>query len=150
MIGGYSDMETKHIWWALSAFILVGALWAGNVKAETNLYAGAWSKHIFSEGLNEEHGLIGIEHNKWMAARFTNSYNRESYAVARKFDWSAHGIHTGVYVGAVRGYTTCFGDDDSNTNTCPMAVPYITYDAVVAPQVMLFGEAVAISFRIRL
>jgi len=29
-------------------------------------------------------------------------------------------------------------------------VPYITYDAAVAPQVMLIGEAVAVSVRIRL
>ena len=142
-------METKHIWWALSAFILVGALYTANVKAETNLYVGAWSKHIFSEGLNEEHGLIGIEHNKWMAARFTNSYNRESYAVMRKFDWRAKDLEAGVFVGAVRGYTTCFGDDGGNTNTCPLVVPYVTYDAPVAPMFFLMGEAGAVSVRVQ-
>jgi len=143
-------MTTNKLCWALSALILILAIYASNAKAETNLFVGAWSKHLISKDLNEQHNLVAIEHNGWFAGRFINSYNRESYAVARKFEWAAKDLRAGVYLGAVRGYTTCFGDDNSNTNTCPMAVPYITYDAAVAPQVMLIGEAVAVSVRIRL
>lgn len=143
-------MTTNRICWLLAGLVLILAVWSGNAKAETYLYAGAWSKHLVSEGLNEEHRLLAIEHNGWFAGRFTNSYDRESYAVARKFKWTYGELEGGVYVGAVRGYTRCWGDDDSSTNTCPLAVPYITYDAPVAPQVMLIGEAVAVSIRIGL
>ena len=139
------------VYWLLAGFVLICALWAGNAKAETNIFVGAWSKHLISddETLNEQHDLYAIEHNNWFAGTFKNSYNRESYAIARKFDWHYGKLEGGVYVGAVRGYRRCWGDDDSNTDTCPMIVPYLTWHTgLVNPQLFLLGEAVAVSIRI--
>lgn len=144
------NRKTDWPYWLLCIFVLAAIVHAYQAKAETNVFIGAWSKHLISKDLNEEHRLFAIEHNGWFAGRFINSYDRESYDVARKFKWTYGELEGGVYVGAVRGYTRCWGNDDSNTNTCPMAVPYITYDATVAPQVMLIGEAVAVTIRIRL
>lgn len=138
-------------YWLAAGLILCLALYASNTKADTNIFVGAWSKHLISddETLNEQHDLYAIEHNGWFAGTFTNSYHRESYAVARKFDWRYGKLEGGVYVGAVRGYKKCFGDDDSNTDTCPLAVPYLTWHTgPVNPQLFLLGEAVAVSIRI--
>jgi hypothetical protein len=143
-------MTINRLCWAFALYILIAFVWSQNAKAETNVFVGAWSKHLISKDLNEEHRLFAVEHNNWFAGTFTNSYDRESYAVAHKFKWTYGELEGGVYVGAVRGYTRCWGDDDSNTDTCPLAVPYIAYDAPVAPQIMLIGEAVAVSIRIGL
>lgn len=145
-------MTTNRICWLLSAFILLCAIGSQYAHGETYLYAGAWSKHLTSdEELNEQHNLVAIEHNNWFAGTFKNSYDRESYAVARKFSWSYAELEGGVFVGAVRGYRRCWGDDDSSNNTCPFAAPYVTWDAgPVNPTVFLLGEALAISVRIGL
>lgn len=144
-------MTTNRLFWILSAFVLLAAVYASNAKAETNVFVGAWSKHLISSSdkLNEQHNLFAVEHNKWFAGTFSNSYGRESYAVARKFEWRAKDLRAGFYAGAVRGYTRCWGNDNSNTDTCPLIVPYITYDASVAPQVMLIGEALAVAIKVR-
>lgn len=143
-------LTNNAIWIAFSFVILIAFLHADNAKGDA-LFVGAWSEHLISgEDLNEQHDLAAIEYGGWFAGRFENSYGRESYAVAKSFEWSGANLRAGVYVGAVRGYTRCWGNDDSNTDVCPLAVPYVTYDAAVAPQLMLIGEALAITIRIRL
>lgn len=145
-------MTTNRLCWLLAAVVLLASIYASNAKAETNVFVGAWSKHLISssDNLNEKNRLFAVEHDGWFAGTFTNSYYRESYAVARKFEWRSSDLRAGVYVGAVRGYTRCYGNDDSNSDVCPLVVPYVTYDAPVAPQIMLLGEALAISIKVRL
>ena len=146
------DKLTKSAAWLLLSFVLLGAaLYASNAQAETNLYVGAWSKHIASDGLNERHDLLAVERNGWISGRFDNSYNRETYFAAKKWAWKYKNIEAGIYAGAMRGYTTCWGEDGSNANVCPMVAPYITWDSgTVTPQIFLLGEAVAVSIRIAL
>ena len=56
-----------------------------------------------------------------------------------------------MYAGAMRGYEEMFGIDDNDTKVWPFVAPYITWDAgPVNPQVFIFGEAVAVSIRIKL
>ena len=111
----------------------------------------AWSKHLVTDGLNERHDLIAIEHNNWIAGTFDNSYDRETWFAARKWSWKHGDLEAGVYAGAMRGYSTCFGDDGSGSNVCPMVAPYITWHAgPVSPQVFLLGEAIALTVRVAL
>ena len=61
----------KSATWLLLSFVILGsALYASNAEAETNLYVGAWSKHLVTDGLNERHDLIAIEHDNWIAGTF--------------------------------------------------------------------------------
>ena len=143
---------TNNILWLMLSFVILGAaLSISNAEAETNLYVGAWSKHLVTDGLNERHDLIAIEHNNWIAGTFDNSYDRETWFAARKWSWKHGDLEAGVYGGAMRGYSTCFGDDGSGSNVCPMVAPYITWHAgPVSPQVFLLGEAIAVSIKIAL
>ena len=146
------DKLTQSATWLLLSFVIMGAaLYASNAQAETYLYVGAWSKHIASDGLNERHDLLAVERNGWISGRFDNSYNRETYFAAKKWAWKHKNVDAGIYAGAMRGYTTCWGEDGSNADFCPMVAPYITWETgSVTPQVFLLGEAVAVSIRISL
>lgn len=145
-------MKTNTIYWILGAFVLVMAIASPYVKAETAVWAGAWSSHPFSdEEYTSSHDLIAVEHENWMAARFRNSHGRESYAVGYGRYWQHGDVRLAGYIGAVRGYTVCWNDDDSNTNVCPMAVGAAHYTKYrVQPGVILMGQAVALSFRVEL
>ena len=145
-------MENSRIYWLGAALLVVALAWAHNVKAETNLYLGAWSNHFLSdEDYNERHDLIGIEYNSWFVGRFINSHDRETFAVAHKWSWNYHGLEAGVLGGAMYGYTVCWREDNSSKNICPLVSPFITWDTgVISPHIFLFGEALAISIRVRL
>ena len=144
---------TKNALWLLLSFVLLcAALSASNAEAETKVYVGAWSIHLVTDGdYNESHDLLAIEHNGWIAGRFVNSYSRESWFAGKTWEWGADNFRYGVMAGAVRGYTTCYGDDNSNTNICPLVTPFASYKiGRVEPTVLLLGEALAVSLKIRL
>lgn len=147
-----NNIKPKGVGWALlGVLLLCAALYASNAKGETNLFVGAWSKHLISssDNLNERHDLLAIEHNKWIAGRFVNSYNRNTVFAGRKWAWSYGKLSAGVYGGAMLGYRSCYGDNGSNAKLCPMAAPFVTWDTgVVNPQLFLLGEALAISARL--
>jgi len=105
------DKLLKSAAWLLISFVLFGAaLCASNAQAETNLYVGAWSKHIASDGLNERHDLLAVERNGWISGRFDNSYNRETYFAAKKWAWKYKNIEARyLRPGAMRGYTHMLG-----------------------------------------
>lgn len=142
-------------YWAMAAFIAAAACYGYNAKADTYIYAGAWSEHLISGDeydYNEQHDLIGVEHNGFMAGHFVNSYGVDSQIVGYRLkrEWLAD-VEASLILGAVRGYTTCYGDDGSDKEICPAAVPMLTYTGSrIQPTVMLFGEALAIGFRIEL
>ena len=142
----------KSATWLLLSFVILGAaLSISNAEAETSIYVGAWSTHLVTDGLNERHDLVAVEHDNWIAGTFENSYDRETYFAARKWSWKHGDLEAGVYGGVMKGYTTYWGDDNSNANLCPMVAPFVTWDAgPVSPQVFLLGEAIAVSVRIKL
>lgn len=108
----------------VSLFIIVLAVWASHAKAETYLYAGAWSKHFGDKEYNEEHKLIAIEHENVIAGYFVNSYNEDSFALAYNFRRSYGDLDAGIMAGAVFGYRHCLkGWADRNRRTCPMLAP---------------------------
>lgn len=147
-----TDKQKDLIYWAAVAIVLALACYGYNAKAETAVTLGGWSKHLITdEDYNESHDAVLVEHNGWMAGRFTNSYDRTTYALA--YGWSKKwGNWRGsVHAGVMRGYTKCYGEDGSSANICPMIYPAVTYTKYrVQPQVGLLGEAIVFSIRVRL
>lgn len=116
---------------------------------ETYLYAGAWSHHLSSGDYNETHNLVAIKHGSWMGGYFKNSHKRDTGFIVYDYDvnWF-DSWDTGVYLGAMRGYTTCIGEDDSNTDTCPLLAPYGFYNKNrFQPGFIIMGDAPSLSFR---
>lgn len=146
-------IKPKGVWWALLGVLtLCAAMYASNAKAETAVYLGAWSKHVVTNGnYNETHDLIAVEHDKILAARFVNSYSRETYALAYGWHKRWGDFRGSIYAGGMMGYRSCYGDDGDYAMLCPMVVPAVSYTKYrVQPTVLLLGEAVAISFRVEL
>ena len=143
---------TNNAPWLWILLIMVSALYASYAEAETKVYLGAWSTHLVTDGdYNETHNLVAVEHNGWIAGTFKNSYSRESWFAGKTWEWGGDKFSYGLMAGAVRGYTKCYGDDGSNTNICPLVSPFASYKiGRVEPTVLLLGESLAISIKIRL
>ena len=136
----------------MKLLLITLALLSFNTHADgIEMFAGAWSKHLISDGLNKEHNLRAIRYNGYIAGRFTNSYNLETWFSGKSFSDNYGQIEYGVIVGAMKGYTSCIGNEGSHGVVCPMIVPYVTSrEYIVSPVVMLMGEAVILSFKIEL
>ena len=141
--------------WLLLSFVLLGAaLYASNAQAETSIHAGALSYHVVTGhkvDYNSNHKLLAVEHNGFLVGRFSNSYKRTTVIAA--YGWSKQwGNWRGaVYVGATRGYRSCYGDDGDKAIVCPVAFPSLHYTAwKVQPGVLVLGEAVALTVRVAL
>ena len=146
---------TKNAAWLLLSFVPLGAaLYARNAQAETSIHAGALSYHVVTGhkvDYNSNHKLLAVEHNGFLVGRFSNSYKRTTVIAA--YGWSKQwGNWRGaVYVGATRGYRSCYGDDGDKAIVCPVAFPSLHYTAWrVQPGVLVLGEAVALTVRVTL
>lgn len=143
-------MKTEWIYWAAAALILGMAVYSANAKAETAVILGGWSDHLITkDDYNENHKATIIEYGSYMAGRFTNSYDRNTWFVAYGWDKQLGDWRGSVHVGAMHGYRSCYGDDGNSAKVCPMAYPALTYTAYdVQPQVGLLGEAVVFIVRV--
>ena len=146
---------TKNAAWLLLSFVILGAaLSISNAEAETSIHAGGLSYHVatgYKNDYNNNHNLLAVEHNGLLIGRFSNSYKRTTAIAA--YGWSKQwGNWRGaVYVGAVRGYRSCFGDEGDKAVVCPVAIPSIHYTKYrVQPGVLVLGEAVALTVRLTL
>ena len=138
---------------ALAASLIL-ALTAKPTLAETSIHAGGLSYHVatgYKNDYNNNHKLLAVEHNRVLVGRFSNSYDRTTAIAA--YGWSGQwGNWRGaVYVGAMRGYRSCYGDDGDKAVVCPVVFPSVHYTAwKVQPGVLVLGEAVALTVRIKL
>ena len=146
---------TKNAAWLLLSFVILGAaLSISNAEAETSIHAGGLSYHVVTGrdvDYNSNHKLLAVEHNGFLVGRFSNSYDRTTAIAA--YGWSKQwGNWRGaVYVGATRGYRSCYGDDGDKAIVCPVAFPSLHYTAwKVQPGVLVLGEAVALTVRVTL
>lgn len=147
-------MTTNRPCWLLSAFVMFATLATCQpANAQTHLYAGAWSKHLLTDDdYNETHNLAAVEHKRAFSGYFKNSYDRDSFAVGYSaIEGRSGDFEAKLILGAVYGYTTCYGDDSGPKRVCPLAVPMVSYTKYrVQPTLMLMGEAVAFSVRVAL
>ena len=145
----------KNAAWLLLSFVILGAaLSISNAEAETSIHAGGLSYHVatgYKNDYNNNHNLLAVEHNGLLIGRFSNSYKRTTAIAA--YGWSKQwGNWRGaVYVGAVRGYRSCYGDEGGKAVVCPVAFPSLHYTKYrVQPGVLVLGEAVALTVRVTL
>lgn len=140
--------------WLLMAFVIaVAVAYVQNAKAETYLYAGAWSDHPFSDHeYNEEHNLAAIEYKSVVAGYFRNSYGEDSFVTGCRFKRAWGDLEASLLVGATFGYRHCIkGMADRDRRVCPVAVPMVAYTKYrVQPGVMILGNAVAVTVRFEL
>lgn len=147
-------MTTNRLCRLLAAFVLLAAIYSANAKADIALHGGGLSYHVATghkTDYTNTHDLIGLEVGPALVATFRNSYGRRSELAGYGFsrDWGHW--RGSVYVGAVRGYSECYGDNGDKARVCPMAFPSLHYTRYrVQPGVLLFGEAVALVVRVRL
>jgi len=109
--------------------VLVATLSMGHVQAEeTELFYGYKSHHwITDDYTNDTHHMAGLKHGNWVAGYFNNSYDRDSF-----FAGYYHGKQWGqvegfAVIGAVHGYTECYGEDGTSKNVCLMFALGVTY-----------------------
>lgn len=124
----------NKVWWLLAGFVLLCALYAGNVKAENEIYLGAWSKHFVEGEYNEVHNMVGINYDSWVVAYFKNSYNRHTGLLGKDWRWHYKDLHYGVIGGLTYGYRECYGDNGRKARACLFLAPYLGYDAKFAPK----------------
>ena len=120
-------------------------------EAEVSVMYGYASRHWISKGTtNSTHHLIGIRVDNVTFGRFTNSYGRESYYLGYYKDFGTYdGYNFFSVLGFMRGYTTCYGDDDSNTNTCLLIAGGISYTGwgQIEPALYQLGDASVIGLK---
>lgn len=129
------------------AFLLTVSL---STHADTYLYTGAWSKHVFtsSSDKNETHALVAIEKDGWMFGRFDNSYYRETWFVTKNLTRKFEDVEYGLMLGAMRGYEELFGVKGNDWKVWPLIAPKVSYTKFpVQPTVIVLGEAVALTVR---
>ncbi len=114
------------------------------------IYLGGWSHHLSTDGLNEHHSFVAVEHKNVIVGTFENSYSNRSVMVA--YNWGYHfgnDIGVGAWVGVTTGY-----DCDEIKFPCiagvlPAVVPYVTFKGFpVQPVVALFGEALLFTVKV--
>jgi len=135
----------------------------GEEKEEINnsIYFGGFSKHLFTDGLNETHHFLGYERNDILIGAFKNSYNDWTAVAAYDFDYNfgdyfdndfAKQIDFGVMLGASYGYECEMIEPMPCYNKIsPVVLPYVSYtyqDFPIKPVLSLLGEAVFVTFRV--
>lgn len=144
-------MRSKYLqWsiWALSAVVLVLAVWSSSAQAETRVLLGGWSTHLVSKNVtNETHHVIGIDHKGWTAGWFKNSYDRPTWFAGKSWRWGnflgVEHLEAIAGVGATYGYRSCWGDDGDRARVCPdatLGVAWTQYRLV--PSLKLKGDAI--------
>lgn len=105
------------------------------------------SHHWISENTtNDTHHLVGIRVGSVAFGRFDNSFGRETYFLGLYGDYQYKDVNFFGLVGAMHGYTTCYGEDFSSKNVCPLlggGVSYTGWSQYFQPTLFQLGDATA-------
>ena len=124
------------------------------VLADDYIYTGSWSYHFDQKDhpiSNENHELIGYQHNSWMVGSYKNSWGDQSYIIGREFSIKQYGnFKFSALVGADYGYMSCDTPPEHTEppKWCPAILPTVTYVKYdVQPSLAIMGRA--LTFQIR-
>jgi len=113
---------------------------------KTFLLLGLLTTHMISDNdiMNNRNYLVGVQHDKVVAATMVNSYNKRSYIGA--YDYKYNDTF-GAYIGFATGYEDLHiaGKDFHINGAAPIVAPYAKYKGV---KVTLMGEVVNLSIEI--
>ncbi len=123
-----------------------------------SIYLGAWSDHISHQDdvKNSQHDLIAYEHNSYIVGYFKNSFNNDTALIGKRFNlFDAGDFNFGVYGGVTYGYKDCGAGRPQPYGApavaCFALVPEVSYPAYkVQPSLILIGNAIAITFKVKL
>jgi hypothetical protein len=80
---------------------------------ELTLLVGFWTRHVGpSDDTNEKTGMIALLYNDYIASRFINSYNDETFLVGKRFhtkkyallEFNSLSVQGNLYTGIMYGY----------------------------------------------
>lgn len=119
------------------------------------LYVGGWSNHLSGSTdksgyeYNEKHDLIAVEYNQIFAGTMLNSYSGRSYVAGYSFEpLSTKYVDFKLLVGAVHGYTVDQNKIARVGSLNGFIAPVMEINTpYIQPSVMLFGEALTLTFK---
>jgi len=123
-------------------------VYLGGWSKHTNQYA--WTRHGYT--LNQNHGLVMIEHKGWEVGHYTNTHFGSTYMAGRYVElYSVDDIQLGVHLGATYGYTHCRepSPEDSQKKICPAVMPEARFTRwKIQPALLMMANGVALTFKI--
>lgn len=120
-------------------------------ESEMEVFYG-WKSHhwITKDYTNDTHHMVGVRVGGVVLGRFDNSYGRETYFVGLYEDTRISDFEFFGVLGAMRGYTTCYGEDGSDADTCLLiggGVSYLGISENFKPTVFQLGDASTLGFK---
>lgn len=93
---------------------------------------GGWGKHLpqFEEEItNNTFNIFAVEYKGVAAGRFSNSYDRETWFVAKTWRGDIVGdLSWTASLGVNKGYRECFGDNGGSGRICPHGYVGLDYE----------------------
>lgn len=123
----------------LVGFILVSCQpsyadsWSDSLDRELRVGFLGWSEHYMKTDItNESHNILAVEYMGFSAGKFDNSYDRETWFIAKNFRLEGLGgfehVNGIAAIGVNRGYRECYGDDGSGPTYCAHGYIGLEYD----------------------
>lgn len=150
----------KEFLMLLLGFILVSCQpayaesWTDALDRELRVGFGGWSQHFGKPDVtNESHNIMAIEYMGFSAGRFDNSYDRETWFIAKNFRLENIGglehVNGVAAIGVNKGYRECYGDNGDKGEYCAHGYVGLEYDkhalihsVKMQPGVVLYNQEV--------
>lgn len=136
--------------------LLIALLALSPMAAQADgVYLGGWSTHLTGSTdktgyeYNEKHDLLAVEYKNIFVGTMVHSYDARSYVAGYSFDlYESQYIDFKLLAGAVHGYTEAQNDIARLGNVNGFIAPVLEINTpYVQPTVMLFGEALTLTFK---
>lgn len=121
-------------------------------ESEYSVFYAYKSVHLVTEDYtNSTHNMIGIRINSFVAGRFDNSYDRDTFFVGLYGDLEYDYFEVFGVVGAMKGYTKCYGEDpNEDAKWCAMVAvgaSYTGFGEHFKPTLFQLGDASALGVK---
>lgn len=136
--------------------LLIALLAAASFTAQADsIYFGGWSNHLSGSTdksgyeYNEKHDLIALEYKQIFVGTMINSYDTRSYVLGYSFEpLSTKYVDFKILAGAVHGYEEHQNDILRVGSLNGFIAPVVELNTpYIKPVVMLFGEALTLTFK---